>query len=401
MGRDPQSTDRRTPLAPHSADLLAGAARERSHSSAIATIVTIVLLCAMFFGAFAELLRAGPGNSAAGSVTPTVRSIETTPPAASAATALALPAGTSVVSIAMVSASDGWAIAAPTASSAVLVHYTGGRWILSGNTYEGVELTDISMDTHDDGWAVGLYADQSGGIVLHYSGGRWRPVPTPPTQFAAVRVWAFSPSQALVLASLPKGQDGAEQSALLHYDNGTWTETASPRGITDMSVLSSDDGWATCFDGHILHEQGGHWTTYTIGGQALGTQPLSISMLSDSDGWVAGLTNATPQGMFLVRFDGHTWTRVQGPAASSPSEIHSIAMVSPTEGWAGGDLAAGMSTEAVLLHYFNGQWETTPAPSGGGIGKIVMVSATEGWAAVEGSPAVGLLHYQDGRWMTF
>jgi hypothetical protein len=178
------------------------------------------------------------------------------PPATSAATpaALALPAGMSVVSIAMVSASDGWAIAAPTASSAVLVHYTGGRWILSGDTYAGIDLTDISMDTHDDGWAVGLYADQvSGGVVLHYSGGRWHPVPTPPTQFAGDRVWAFSPSQALVLASLPKGQTGASQSALLHYDNGAWTETASPRGITDASVLSADDVWATCFDGHILH----------------------------------------------------------------------------------------------------------------------------------------------------
>jgi hypothetical protein len=189
----------------------------------------------------------------------------------------------------------------------------------------------------------------------------------------------------------------------LHYNNGAWTETDSPRGITDMSVLSADDAWATCFDGHILHEQGGRWTTYTIGGQesGLGAQPLSISMLSDSDGWVAGLTNAAPQGMFLVRFDGHTWTRIQGPDASGPTEIHSIAMVSPTEGWAGGDLGNDTGTEAVLLHYVNGQWETTPAPTSGGIGKIVMVSATEGWAAVEGGAAAGLLHYQNGRWTPF
>jgi hypothetical protein len=398
MGRDPQSTDRRTPLAPHDADRLAAAGTARARpSSAIATVVTIVLLCAMFFLALAALLHSDIGPGAAGSVTPTVvRSIATTASAATP-TALALPAGTSVVSIAMVSASDGWAIAAPTASSALLVHYTGGRWMLSGYTYEGIELTDISMDTHDDGWAVGLYADQSGGVVLHYSSGRWDPVPTPQISFAGERVWAFSPSQALVLASLP-----SQQSALLHYDDGVWTEAASPRGITDMSVLSANDVWATCFDGHILHEQGDRWTTYTIGGQAsgLGTQPLSISMLSDSNGWVAGLTNVSSQGMFLVRFDGQTWTRIQGPAASGPTEIHSIAMVSPTEGWAGGDLLNSTGTEAVMLHYVNGQWVTTPAPSSGGIGKIVMVSATEGWAAVGGA-AEGLLHYQKGYWTPF
>jgi len=76
-------------------------------------------------------------------------------------------------------------------------------------------------------------------------------------------------------------------------------------------------------------------------------------------------------------------------------------MVSPNEGWAGGDLLSGMSLEAVLLHFVNGQWETTPAPFSGGIGKIVMLSATEGWAAVGGGGAAGLLHYQNGRWTPY
>jgi integrase-like protein len=118
---------------------------------------------------------------------------------------------------------------------------------------------------------------------------------------------------------------------------------------------------------------------------------------SDSDGWAAGLTNATPQGMYLARFDGHAWARVQGPAASGPTEIHSIVLVSPNEGWAGGDLLSASGVGAVLLHYVNGQWETTPAPSSRGIERIVILSATEGWAAVAGG-AAGLLHYQNGRW---
>jgi hypothetical protein len=261
------------------------------------------------------------------------------------------------------------------------------------------------MDAHDDGWAVGAHADQvTGGVVLHYSAGRWSQVQTPKIQFAGTRVWAFSPSHVLMLASLPKGQTGTIGSALERYDGGAWTEVASPRGISGMTLLSTDDIWATCFDGHILHYQGGHWTTYTIAGQdsGQGEQPLSIGMLSDSDGWVSGLTNATPQGIFLARFDGHTWTRMQGPAASGPTQINSIAMLSPSDGWAGGDLLTGISgSQAVLLHYVNGQWETTPAPYSGGIGTLVMVSATEGWAAVGGGVTAGLLHYQNGRWTPY
>jgi hypothetical protein len=357
---------------------------------AVAAIVTIVLVSALLFSALAA--RRHPG--ATGSITSTVTTVTQPVPA--------LPAGTSVVSLAMVSASDGWAIAAPTGRS-LLLRYAGGRWTPSGDSYPGVSLTDISMDAHDDGWAVGAHTDQGAGVVLHYCGGRWSQIQTPPIEFAGVRVWAFSPSQALVLAALPKGRTGEAQSALFRYDQGAWTETTSPRGITDISVLAADDLWATCFDSHILHEQGGRWTAYTIGGQAsgLGTQPLAISMLSDRDGWAAGLTNATPQGMFLVHFDGRAWTRVQGPAASGPTELNAITMVSPNEGWAGGDLLNSMSLAAVLLHYINGQWQSTPAPSSGGIAKIVMVSPTEGWAAVAGGAAAGLLHYQNGRWTAY
>jgi hypothetical protein len=400
MERDPRPTDGRTPAGPYDAErpIAAGALLKRPYP-ALAAVAAIVLLSALVFGTLAMRPRLGLGSATA-----TVSPRATTSPAASTATPvpLPLPADTSVVSIAMVSAGDGWAIAAPAAYSAALAHYTGGRWMLPGDSYAGVYLTDIAMDAHDDGWAVGAHEDQVTGIVLHYSGGRWSPVQTPPIQFAGMGVWAFSPSQILVLASLPKGKTGNEQSALLRYNHGVWTELASPRGISAMSVLSADDVWATCFDGHILHEHGGRWTTYTIGGEAwgVGAQPLSISMLSESNGWAAGLTNVTPQGVFLAHFDGYAWTRVQGPAASGPTEIESIAMVSPDEGWAGGDLGNGMGIEPVLLHYVNGQWETTPVPASGGIGKIVMVSATEGWAAVGGG-AVGLLHYLNGRWTPY
>jgi hypothetical protein len=307
----------------------------------------------------------------------------------------------------MVSAGDGWAVATAdsgTARIAMLLHYSNGRWTPSGDTFPDIYLTDISMDSHDDGWAVGAHSDQVTGVVLHFSGGHWSQVQTPNLRFAGSRVWAFSPSQALVLATLPKDKTGKLGSALERYDNGVWTETASPRGISGMSLLSAGDIWATCFDVHILHFQGGKWTTFTIDGLSQtpgqGGQPLSIHMLSDKEGWVGGFTNANPQGIFLIHFDGHTWTRVAGPAASGPTDINTITMLSPEVGWAGGDLET-LTPQTVLLHYVHGQWQTTPDTYSGSIGTIVMVSPTEGWATVGGGSTAGLLHYQNSRWMPY
>src|SRR5262245_61325038 len=201
MESDPPSTDRQTSAMPHDADRPATSGSARTHPyPAVAVVVTIALVSALLFGALSARRLQNAGPSALGPITPTVGTHATTPPSATP-TPQPLPADMSVVGVAMVSASDGWAIAAPTASSSALAHYTGGRWMLSGDTYTGVSLTDIAMDAHNDGWAVGAYADQTGGVVLHYSSGRWDVVRTPAMLFAGVRVWAFSPSQALVLAA--------------------------------------------------------------------------------------------------------------------------------------------------------------------------------------------------------
>lgn len=416
MARDPQQSDWRAHTTSYGADRRAtvDGSRRRSYP-AFAAAAAVVLLSALVFGAMAAGLHSGAGGSSP-TVTPMLAATATATLAGNIPlqTVPALPGVASVVSLSMVSATDGWAVASTPGGDALLLHYASGRWTPSGGSYAGVYLTDISMDAPDDGWAVGFESNQVTGVVLHYSGGHWSQVQTPHIEFAGSRVWAFSPSQVLVLASLPQVPSnsppaqpslaeisGFGESALLRYDNGKWTETLSPAEISDMTVLPGGDIWAACLDGKILHYQDGRWTSYAIAGQASGQegQPLSISMLSGSDGWVAGFTNSVPQGMFLAHFDGRTWIRVPGPAASGPTDIYTVALVSPSEGWAGGELYP--SGPAVLLHDVDGQWQPVPAPYSGSISKIVMVSAAEGWATVNDGGAAGLLHYQNGLWTPY
>ena len=343
--------------------------------------------------------------------------------------------GVALSSVSMDSAQDGWAVGADKKQNiGVLLHYTAGHWVRASDAFPNVELSSISMHAADDGWAAGVtlvtgqptavgtaqVAGQPTGVVLHYTGGHWIRVQTPISQFSAGKVQALAANDVWIVVSLRKDQTGQLQSALLHYYDGVWSVISSPAGIDDLSMLSDDEGWATSLYSGIVHYQAGRWTvaaTLTAG------QLFALQMFSPNEGWAVGDanqcvtvegvgpcydpvrgTNTSPQGMFIMRYDGNSWTQVPGPAASGISELSSIAIVSSGEVWAGGDetpassktpvatpTPAGISgvssdqtpassdtpmatatpapisgigaiTVAILLHYSNGQWERVPLP---------------------------------------
>src|SRR5258706_15309245 len=100
MGGDPLPTAAATPM------------HGRSYP-ALTVTVAVVLLSALIFGALATRLHLSSGPGAIGTATPTATPTATAIPAASATPhpMPPLPARASVVSIAMTSASDGWAAA--------------------------------------------------------------------------------------------------------------------------------------------------------------------------------------------------------------------------------------------------------------------------------------------------
>jgi hypothetical protein len=104
------------------------------------------------------------------------------------------------------------------------------------------------------------------------------------------------------------------------------------------------------------------------------------------------------------------------PGSDAQLELHSISMVSPSEGWAvggqdwntsGNDDGSGTT---VLYHYKDGRWTPIYIPISDpdipdGLHPVLqavsMVSATDGWAAgsfVEGSVKAFFLHYDGKSW---
>ncbi len=86
---------------------------------------------------------------------------------------VASPTSNMLLCIALISASEGWAVGA----RGTILHYRGGQWLDWMNepkpTRSAVptskDLTSVVMVSHSEGWAVG-----HGHVILHYDGGEWK-----------------------------------------------------------------------------------------------------------------------------------------------------------------------------------------------------------------------------------
>ncbi|HEY3993137.1 MAG TPA: hypothetical protein VGM01_09690 [Ktedonobacteraceae bacterium] len=286
--------------------------------------------------------------------------------------------------LAMVSTDEGWAIGDDTANNqrGVILHYVNGQWAQVSNLYATGVLWGIFMLSSSDGWIVG---DQ--GVILHYDGQNWRKVQSPVTT-ALGSVFMLSPTEGW-----------AAGDALLHYSNGVWTRVANAPGfIYQIQMLSSTEGWAVG-PNTMLHYSNGAWTPILIRSPSNGShmkpppndsisraQPLSISMLSSSDGWAVGLGQEN-----MLRYQQGQWRAFLSPNASA--NLQTIAMVSADEGWTMG--IDGANNQGVIYHYIDGKWTSVTSPTNQAMTHLVMLSPNEGWAV---GTAATILHYSQGAW---
>jgi hypothetical protein len=74
------------------------------------------------------------------------------------------PANAPLVGVAMVSASEGWAVGFP----GTILHYTDGEWSQAPSPNSDL-LLGVAMISASEGWAVGN--NMFGGAILHYTRG--------------------------------------------------------------------------------------------------------------------------------------------------------------------------------------------------------------------------------------
>jgi hypothetical protein len=129
------------------------------------------------------------------------------------------PTDSKLMSVFMVSATDGWAVA----WYGTILHYSGGSWSLyTATNPTGQPLTSVFMVSATDGWAVGHR-----GTILHYTDGSWSAVPSPTTN-------------SLYSVSMVSGSDGWAVGAsgkMLHFTGApTPQATTPPQGATPQGA---------------------------------------------------------------------------------------------------------------------------------------------------------------------
>ncbi len=444
-------TDSRA-LASQQATSVARPPQRPSHRPALAVLAAVLLvaLSAALFGYFGVQLRHGHTPAVATSSTPT--------PSACPSSALGatIPPNALIQDISMSSPRDGWAVGwiqtitqqgavVPTAT--LLLHFQNCQWQPVDVGIPNAELLSVSMVSATDGWAVGTTSNAKP-LALHYTDGQWLQVSLPATAnttgiVTGITVHMTSSGDGWMLIDGGKSHINPYTAkyayTLLHFQNGSWisvplTFDASGALIfTDIAALTPDDCWivgygtgtGTSSDFAVAHYQNGMWTTWS--GTQIGVQyPImyAVSMTSPTDVWVAGsyaFTDASGNGTapLVLHYDGTNLTRENvGNYVNQQTNNHDlfrIAALSPNEVWAfpgssfpfvpglSSPWLNGNSSSYQVAHYRNGVWTWTAIPDHiVTIGAVAFVSDSEGFAAADmqsGTSVVPvMLHYINGAW---
>ena len=305
----------------------------------------------------------------------------------------------------------------PTATARASAPVQGYPFKLIPGSY--TELNAVSMLSAGEGWAVGAQdttgnsmSEHTMALVAHYSNGVWLQINPP----AKGRLTGIS------MVSASDGWAVGDQGLMLHFDGHTWKKVNNPiqGDIARVQMLSATNGWAIVeHPGSIWHYDGRSWSQQPLPTSLSGAVvPFALSMISPTEGWVVGnyfpgqpalaaqarFSNGSSTNAIILHYTNGQWVlenQFQG------ADLRSVSMASASEGWAVGSIFVNQNPLPLLLHYTAGKWAQAANPPGTNgqldeFDQIVMNTPTDGWlGGVDGirSGIPQLLHYTNGQWI--
>ena len=239
---------------------------------------------------------------------------------------------------------DCWAVGDTSGGSANINHWDGSTWSnISAPALPGRNLNSVYCVASDDCWAVGdrqsFFADN----INHWDGSSWSIVPAPTFPGTNLNsVYCVTSDDCWAV-----GDRRFFSANIKHWDGSGWSNVPTPgvpaRNLNSVHCVANDDCWAVGDRNgnaeNLNHWNGSSWTPVTAPG--IPNRDLTaVYCLASDDCRAVGDASG---GENIVHWDGAAWTRA-GPYGSVPNnELHGIAMVSATEGYAvgaGGTIAA-------------------------------------------------------------
>jgi photosystem II stability/assembly factor-like uncharacterized protein len=296
-----------------------------------------------------------------------------------------------VFELTMVSADEGWAAG----QGARILHYQDGklRWEGGADDYA---FPKIVASSSDNVWALG-------GTFQRYQGKNWTKSADSPSTFNNInQVALVSPKDIWAVG------ENSDDGLIWHYDGVHWRQIQTIIGLSlqGVSMISADDGWAvgTQYAGGkpqtsaFLRYQNGFWS------EVASPQGLlySLAMISPTDGWASGRTVSGEE--ILYHYDGAAW-RAMDPVPCV--HITRITMLSASAGWARGYDYSGSDDESALYRFADGVWTRVSIPRDVSLYDLSSLTPGDAWLVgatrtkdQDGYVEGVLLHYLDGNWQT-
>lgn len=351
--------------------------------------------------------------------------------------------------LALVAQGEGWAVGALTPQqgdpagvpTGVMYQLTQGQWRRMPQTYPGAELSTISMDGPDDGWAASTSAVTGTGdraLVVHYTGGQWKQVDIPaldkvlkgPPQLlggsiGAISVRMFGQNAGWMFAwtNIPRDLSNPAsrmQVVILRYQHGVWTPVPAPNvtittDLFALSAVSGDEAWAVGTDYGDMGALTTIFAHYANGGWSIWPQTFSgvteqLAMTSPSEGWA--FRDGADGNPAPLRYTSASWAPLATPADWTSKRIILLPYAFPMGSGVTWFAATTRDRRTLLAEYANGQWRRVAWPYGDivplriipgssgelwGLGNIVHMEGC-GSAHITAIQQGVFLHYQQGNW---
>jgi len=271
------------------------------------------------------------------------------------------PVTSTLNTIAMVSDNEGWAAG----ENGTLLHYDGTAWITSSLPIT-TTLFSISMSSTQNGWAVGMNTSPPyDEILLRYDGLQWQSIPL------ANYAWLIH----LTDVSVPN-------------DSSAWISAGV---IVCAPEIPCEPAAAV---GGIAHWDGSLWNYMQISN----VLPSSISMISDSDGWVVGTEVVQPTRELrsvILHWDGSEWSKADHPMFLYPpgnylDVLAEVTALSASNAW------VSVKDQNTFLYWDGLNWNAVFNPVRGEP-SIAVISTHDAWAV----GSYGDIGFWDGsNWAT-
>jgi hypothetical protein len=307
-------------------------------------------------------------------------------------------AGSQLLGVVALSATDAWAVGstgspdAPTGT--LLEHWDGSLWAnvaAPGAGTAGSSLAAVDASGPDDVWAVGS-ASGAGALptILHWDGSAWAvtAVPTVLGGGALTGVAAISPTDAWAVGYEGDTGVGTERALVLHWDGSAWTVAATKAGggkslLRGVDSSGPDDAWAVGYHHKrpaAMHFDGSQWRWAKLDARG---DLFGISVPAPGDAWAVGTS--------ILRWDGAAWR--QAGKVRRAGELAAAAGPSAAGLWAVGERPAGTGLAALIQVFDGRRWSLVAGPAVAGSESLTAVSALPDGTAW----SVGYRDTRDGR----